>query len=45
MSFMVNNGLKEAMEFGPGQVLTNLLKRSYPDIITYNMRKIEDIYC
>lgn len=37
VGFMVNAGITRAIEMGPGNVLKNMLKRSYPNISVLNL--------
>jgi len=37
------NGIEQVMEIGPGNVLTNLIKRTTPDLILKNIRNAGDL--
>lgn len=40
---MIALGVTQAVEVGPGKVLTNMLKRSAPDIQTFNADTLDDV--
>ncbi|WP_162163982.1 ACP S-malonyltransferase [Acholeplasma hippikon] len=40
---MVIDGYTHFLEIGPGSVLTSLVKKINPDLITFNVSKVEDI--
>jgi len=40
---MIEDGFDEFIEIGPGNVLSTILKKNYPDLKVYNIEKIEDL--
>ena len=40
---LVNNKVKRFIEIGPGNVLTNMIKRTYKDLETLSISKLEDL--
>ncbi|VEU80979.1 ACP S-malonyltransferase [Haploplasma axanthum] len=40
---MINNGYQEFIEIGPGNVLTQLIKKNYPEVKTFNINKLTDL--
>ena len=40
---MINNGVKEFVEIGPGKVLSSLVKRINKDVNVFNINSIDDI--
>lgn len=40
---MINDGIEEFVEVGPGKVLQGLVKRINPDVKTYGIDKFEDV--
>ena len=43
VEFMINDGVNDFIEIGPGKVLSGLIKRTNDSISTKNINKIEDI--
>lgn len=43
MDYVSNNNISEAIEIGAGKVLTNLIKRAYPNVQSSSMLAIEEI--
>ena len=43
IEYMINNGVNEFVEIGPGKVLSGLVKRTNDKVITKSITKIEDI--
>ena len=41
--FMSNNSIKEYVEFGPGKVLSGMIKRTIKDANTININSVEDL--
>ena len=39
---MIKDGVKNFIEIGPGNVLTNLVKRASKDLVAISISKIED---
>ncbi len=40
---MINNGVNEFIEIGPGKVLTGLVRRINRDVNVFNINSIDDI--
>ena len=40
---MINDGVQNFIEIGPGNVLTNLVKRASKDLTAISISKIEDL--
>ena len=40
---MINNGVNEFIEIGPGKVLTGLVRRINKDVNVFNINSIDDI--
>jgi [acyl-carrier-protein] S-malonyltransferase len=40
---MINNGVNEFIEIGPGKVLSSLVKRINKDVNVFNINSIDDI--
>ena len=43
IEYMINNGVNEFIEIGPGKVLTGLVKRINKDVNVFNINSIDDI--
>jgi [acyl-carrier-protein] S-malonyltransferase len=43
VDYMINQGVKEFLEIGPGKVLSNLVKKINKDVKVSNIDSIEDI--
>jgi [acyl-carrier-protein] S-malonyltransferase len=43
VEYMINNGVNEFIEIGPGKVLTSLVKRINKDVNVFNINSIDDI--
>ena len=43
IEYMINNGVKEFIEIGPGKVLSGLVKRINKDVNVFNINSINDI--
>lgn len=43
IDLMVSLGVKTFVEIGPGKVLTNMIKRSYPDLKIFNISTAQDV--
>ena len=40
---MIRDGVSRFIEIGPGNVLTNLVKRASKDVVTISISKVEDL--
>ena len=40
---LANNKVKRFIEIGPGNVLTNMIRRTYKDLETLSISKLEDL--
>ncbi len=40
---MINNGVTEFIEIGPGKVLKGLIRRINPNVVVHNIEKPADI--
>ena len=43
IEYMINNGVNEFIEIGPGKVLTGLVRRINKDVNVFNINSIDDI--
>ena len=43
VEYMINNGVNEFIEIGPGKVLSGLVKRINKDVKVFNINFIDDI--
>ena len=43
VEYMINNGVNEFIEIGPGKVLSGLVKRINKDVNVFNINSIDDI--
>jgi|TARA_B100001971_G_scaffold99220_1_gene91609 [acyl-carrier-protein] S-malonyltransferase len=43
VDYMINNGVNEFVEIGPGKVLSGLVKRINKDVNVFNINSIDDI--
>ena len=43
VNFMINNGINDFIEIGPGKVLSGLVKRTNDKVSIRNVNKIDDI--
>ena len=43
VEYMINNGVNEFIEIGPGKVLSGLVKRINKDVKVFNINSIDDI--
>jgi [acyl-carrier-protein] S-malonyltransferase len=43
VDYMINNGVDEFVEIGPGKVLSGLVKRISKDVNVFNINSIDDI--
>ena len=43
VNFMINNGINDFIEIGPGKVLSGLVKRTNDKVSIRNINKIDDI--
>ena len=40
---MIRDGVKNFIEIGPGNVLTNLIRRAAKDVLAISISKVEDM--
>ncbi len=43
IEYMINNGVNEFIEIGPGKILTGLVKRINKDVNVFSINSIDDI--
>ena len=43
VEYMINNGVNEFIEIGPGKILSGLVKRINKDVKVFNINSIDDI--
>ena len=43
VEYMINNGINDFIEIGPGKVLSGLVKRTNDKVLTKSINKIDDI--
>ena len=43
VEYMINNGINDFIEIGPGKVLSGLVKRTNNKVLTRSLTKIDDI--